>query len=114
MSLDQVGQDKRNYLKKLNEKALLGGGEQRIKKQHEQGKFTARERVDRLLDPGSFIEFDKFMSHRCNNFGLDKTHFPGDGVVTGIGKINGTQVAIFSQDFTCWGSSWDGPRQENL
>ncbi|MBF0367790.1 MAG: acyl-CoA carboxylase subunit beta, partial [Oligoflexia bacterium] len=73
--------------------------------QHRQGKLTARERIAKLLDEGSFNEFDKFVTHRSSYFGIDKTHYLGDGVVTGIGKINGKPVAIYSQDFTCWGGS---------
>ena len=105
MTLDQRLIEKRELLRELNNTSELGGGEARTKKQHDQGKYSARERVDRLLDPGSFIEFDKFVVHSCHNFGMDKVHYPGDGVVTGVGKINGQQVAIFSQDFTCWGGA---------
>lgn len=98
-------EEKRSLLLEKNESALLGGGEVRIKKQNDQGKHTARERINRLLDPGSFNEFDKFVTHRCHSFGMDKTVYLGDGVVTGIGTINNKQVAIFSQDFTCWGGA---------
>lgn len=98
-------EQRRDQLAALSQQAELGGGEERINKQHEQGKFTARERISKLLDPESFIEFDKFVTHRCNSFGMEKTKFLGDGVVTGIGRINGQQVAIFSQDFTCWGGA---------
>lgn len=98
-------EEKREYLSSLNEKALLGGGEQRIEKQHSQGKYTARERIYKLVDPESFIEFDKFVTHRSTAFGMDKTKYLGDGVVTGIGQINGQKVALFSQDFTCWGGA---------
>jgi propionyl-CoA carboxylase beta chain len=101
----QTIEEKRAHLNELNQKAELGGGEARIKKHHEQGKFTARERINKLLDPGSFIEFDKFVVHKCQSFGIDKTKYLGDGVVTGIGTINGQQVAVFSQDFTCWGGA---------
>ncbi len=96
---------KRQELLELREKANLGGGVERIEKQHATGKYTARERIERLVDPGSFIEFDKFVTHKCASFGLDKTHYLGDGVITGIGKINGQKVALFSQDFTCWGGA---------
>ncbi len=96
---------KRAYLVNLNKMAELGGGVERIAKQHEQGKYTARERIEKLLDPASFIEFDKFVIHKCKQFGIDKTQFLGDGVITGIGRINGKNVAIFSQDFTCWGGA---------
>src|SRR5690606_36752437 len=83
----------------------LGGGVERINKQHEQGKYTARERIQKLVDPGSFLEFDRFVTHNCHDFGLDKQKFLGDGVVTGIGTIDGQRVGIFSQDFTCWGGA---------
>ncbi len=98
-------EEKRSYLSNLIEEANLGGGEARVKRQHNQGKYTARERVNRLLDPESFIEFDKFVKHNCSSFGMEKTKYLGDGVITGIGKINGQKVAVFSQDFTCWGGA---------
>ncbi|MBP9673495.1 MAG: acyl-CoA carboxylase subunit beta [Bacteriovoracaceae bacterium] len=96
---------KRELFNNLNLKAEEGGGEDKVRKQHEQGKYTARERIERLTDPESFVEFDKFMVHRCQQFGMEKTKFLGDGVVTGIAKINGQRVALYSQDFTCWGGS---------
>ncbi|MCB9094976.1 MAG: acyl-CoA carboxylase subunit beta [Halobacteriovoraceae bacterium] len=96
---------KRAVLDEMNQAAELGGGEARIQRQHEQGKYTARERIERLLDPKSFIEFDKFVTHRCSQFGIENQKYLGDGVITGIGTINGRQVAIFSQDFTCWGGA---------
>jgi propionyl-CoA carboxylase beta chain len=104
MSID-VLQHKRDELLKLREQAALGGGSARIEKQHSQGKYTARERVERLVDPGSFIEFDQFVSHKCVSFGMEKTQFLGDGVITGFGEINGQKVALYSQDFTCWGGA---------
>lgn len=100
-----TNEEKRNYLQEQNDLAKLGGGEARIARQHDQGKYTARERIEKLLDPGTFIEFDKFVKHNCNAFGMENTKYLGDGVITGIGKINGAQVAIFSQDFTCWGGA---------
>lgn len=90
--------DKRN-------KAKLGGGEQRVVKQHEKGKLTARERIDLLLDDGSFEEFDMFVTHRCTDFGLDKQKYLSDGIVTGYGTIDGRLVYVFSQDFTVFGGS---------
>ncbi|PIP92668.1 MAG: methylmalonyl-CoA carboxyltransferase [Bdellovibrio sp. CG12_big_fil_rev_8_21_14_0_65_39_13] len=96
---------KREKLVELRNRAALGGGPERINKQHEQGKYTARERIERLIDPGSFIEFDRFVVHRCTNFGMEKTKFLGDGVVTGIAEINGQKIALYSQDFTCWGGA---------
>lgn len=98
-------EEKREYLEKLNHQATLGGGEKRIEKQHSQGKYTALERIHKLVDPDTFIEFDKFVTHRCSSFGMEKTKYLGDGVVTGVGEINGKKVAIFSQDFTCWGGA---------
>lgn len=98
-------EEKRTYLASLNEQAMLGGGEARIKRQHDQGKYTARERILKLVDPESFVEFDKFVKHNCNSFGMEKTQYLGDGVITGIAKINNQKVAIFSQDFTCWGGA---------
>ncbi len=104
-SMPSVNEEKRLQLEKYNEEALLGGGLDKIKKQHEQGKYTARERIEKLLDPGTFLEFDKFVTHKCHSFGIDKTKYLGDGVITGVGQINGEKVAIFSQDFTCWGGA---------
>lgn len=86
-------------------KAKLGGGEKRIEKQHSRGKYTARERIDMLLDEGSFEETDMFVKHRSTNFGLDKTKFDGDGVVTGSGTIDGRLVYVFAQDFTVFGGA---------
>lgn len=85
--------------------ARFGGGQDKIDKQHEKGKLTARERVDLLLDPDSFEELGMFVEHRCANFGMDKTKFPGDGVVAGLGTINGRLVMVYSQDFTVFGGS---------
>ena len=85
--------------------ARLGGGEKRIATQHAKGKLTARERIEVLLDPGSFEEYDMFVTHRATEFGIDETIIPGDGVVTGWGTINGRQVYVFSQDFTVFGGS---------
>lgn len=89
----------------LRAKAKLGGGEKRIASQHAKGKFTARERIDMLLDEGSFEELDMFVTHRCNNFGLEKEKYLGDGVVTGHGTIDGRTVYVFAQDFTVFGGS---------
>ena len=80
--------------------ARLGGGEKAIAKQHEKGKYTARERINMLLDEGSFEEFDMFVQHRCHNFGMEKKQYDGDGVVTGYGTIDGRLVYVFAQDFT--------------
>jgi propionyl-CoA carboxylase beta chain len=97
-----------------NEEALQGGGSERIKRQHESGKFTARERVDLLLDPGSFVELDRFKTHRCTDFDMDKQKTPGDGVVTGYGTVDSRQVFIFSQDFTVFGGSLSGAFSEKV
>ncbi|HKJ41806.1 MAG TPA: acyl-CoA carboxylase subunit beta [Sunxiuqinia sp.] len=98
-------QDKINKLIELRAEAKLGGGLKRIDAQHDKGKYTARERIEMLLDEGSFEEFDMFVTHRCTNFGLEKTKFMGDGVVTGHGTIDGRVVYVFSQDFTVFGGS---------
>jgi len=107
-------QDKIDQLKKLREESKLGGGKQRIEKQHEKGKLTARERIEILLDKGSFQEIDAFVKHRSNAFGLDKKHIPGDGVVTGYGKIEGRPVYLFSQDFTVLGGSLSETHAEKI
>ncbi|MCT4614193.1 MAG: acyl-CoA carboxylase subunit beta [Marinifilaceae bacterium] len=100
-----ASQDKIKKLIDLRAEAKLGGGEKRIASQHKKGKYTARERIDMLLDEGSFEEFDMFMTHRCTNFGMEDTKFLGDGVVTGQGTIDGRLVFVFSQDFTVFGGS---------
>jgi acetyl-CoA carboxylase carboxyltransferase component len=92
-------------LKKMQQEALLGGGEKRIKDQHEKGKMTARERIDLLLDPGSFTELGAFVTHKCTHFGMEKKHFLGDGVATGYGTINGRLTYVFAQDFTVIGGT---------
>ncbi len=97
--------DQLNHLMQLREEARLGGGQDRIDKQHAKGSMTARERIDMLLDPGSFEEFDMFKTHRCRDFGMDKQVYPGDGVVTGYGTVNGRVVYVFAQDFTVLGGS---------
>lgn len=89
----------------LNIQAEQGGGSERYKKQHEQGKLTARERIDALLDPGSFIELDKFKTHRCADFGMADKKVLGDGVITGYGMIDGRQVFVYAQDFTVFGGA---------
>jgi len=97
--------EKVKELIELRAEARLGGGEKAIDKQHAKGKYTARERISMLLDEGSFEEFDMFVKHRCTNFGQDKKHFLGDGVVTGYGTIEGRLIYVFAQDFTVWGGS---------
>ncbi|XP_076436090.1 propionyl-CoA carboxylase beta chain, mitochondrial-like [Babylonia areolata] len=94
--------------------ALLGGGQRRIDAQHKKGKLTARERVQVLLDEGSFVEYDMFLEHDCSDFGMEKKKFPGDSVVTGRGLINGRVVFIFSQDFTVFGGSLSGAHAKKI
>ena len=98
-------QKKVKQLVDLRTKAKLGGGQKRIDAQHAKGKFTARERIDMLLDKGSFEEMDMFVTHRCNNFGMEKESYLGDGVVVGYGTIEGRMVCVFAQDFTVFGGS---------
>ncbi|HPE55071.1 MAG TPA: acyl-CoA carboxylase subunit beta [Bacteroidales bacterium] len=98
-------QDKVRQLVELREKARLGGGEHRIEDQHKKGKYTARERIEMILDEGSFEEFDMFVTHRSHDFGLENQHYLSDGVITGHGTIDGRVVYIFSQDFTVFGGS---------
>ncbi|MFH1241510.1 MAG: acyl-CoA carboxylase subunit beta [Pseudomonadota bacterium] len=107
-------EDKIKELERRNLEAELGGGQNRIDEQHAKGKMTARERIGYLLDPGSFQELDKFVVHRCHDFGMDKKKIPGDGVVTGYGTVDGRQVFIFSQDFTVFGGSLSGPFGEKV
>src|SRR3989442_12284069 len=94
-----------DQLREREELAAQGGGPARIEKQHAAGKMTARERIDFLLDEGTFQEFDKLVEHRSRDFGLDKQKYPGDGVVTGHGLIDGRKVFVFAQDFTVFGGS---------
>jgi propionyl-CoA carboxylase beta chain len=92
-------------LREMAQKARQGGGEERIKKQHEKGKLTARERVETLLDPHSFVELDRFTLHQCHDFGIEKSRILGDGVITGYGTIDSRLVYVFAQDFTVFGGS---------
>lgn len=94
--------------------ALAGGGERRVNSQHGKGKLTARERIELLLDEGSFEEWDMFVEHRCNDFGMQDQRIPGDGVVTGYGTINGRLVFVFSQDFTVFGGSLSEAHAEKI
>ena len=95
-------------LDELNAQALQGGGPARIDKQHAAGKLTARERIDLLLDPGSFVELDRFVTHRCSDFGMREHKVLGDGVVTGHGTVDGRRIFVFAQDFTVFGGSLSG------
>ena len=103
--MSSIQEQKIQELISLRERAKLGGGEKRIEAQHKKGKFTARERIEMMLDEGSFEEFDMFVSHRCIDFGLEKETYLSDGVVTGYGTIDGRLVFLFSQDFTVFGGS---------
>ncbi|CBK23919.2 Propionyl-CoA carboxylase subunit ? [Blastocystis hominis] len=94
--------------------ALIGGGEKRIDSQHKRGKLTARERIELLVDKGSFREYDQLKAHRCVHFGMEKQNYPGDGVVTGHGTINGRLVFLFAQDFTVLGGSLSGTNAEKI
>src|SRR3981081_1652601 len=101
MTLDKRMAD----LEALRDRILEGGGAERIERQHAEGKLTAHERVELLLDPGSFFEVDPFVVHRCRDFGMEKTQIPGDGVVCGAGTVDGRPVYVFAQDFTVFGGS---------
>jgi len=101
-------------LAERSREAELGGGEERLKKQRAAGKLTARERIEFLLDEGSFEEFDKFVVHRSTDFGLEKQKYPGDGVVTGHGLVDGREVFVFAQDFTVFGGSLSETHAEKI
>jgi propionyl-CoA carboxylase beta chain len=101
-------EEKFRELDKRNKEALLGGGQEKIEKQHSAGKLTARERVEILLDSGSFVEIDKMVKHRCTDFGMEKNKISGDGVVSGYGKVDGRLVFVFAQDFTVFGGTLSG------
>jgi propionyl-CoA carboxylase beta chain len=101
-------------LEKRRSEAALGGGQRRIDSQHAKGKLTARERIELLLDEGSFEEYDMFVTHRCTDFGMEQEHVPGDGVVTGWGTVNGRQVYVFSQDFTVYGGSLSATHAQKI
>ncbi|WP_422022875.1 acyl-CoA carboxylase subunit beta [Roseibium sp.] len=101
-------------LEQRRETAKMGGGQRRIDSQHSKGKLTARERIEILLDEGSFEEFDMFKQHRCTDFGMDEQHIPGDGVVTGWGTVNGRTIYVFSKDFTVFGGSLSEAHAEKM
>src|SRR5437868_8433581 len=106
-----------DIIRQLDEKraaARLGGGAKRIAAQHAKGKLTARERLELLLDPDSFEEWDMFKEHRCSDFGMGEQRVPGDGVVTGYGTVNGRMVFVFSQDFTVFGGSLSEAHAEKI
>ena len=101
-------------LEKKREEAKLGGGKRRIDSQHAKGKLTARERIEVLLDQDTFEEYDMYVEHRTNDFGMADQKYAGDGVVTGSGKINGKLVYVFSQDFTVFGGSLSEAHAEKI
>ncbi|MFQ5765466.1 MAG: carboxyl transferase domain-containing protein, partial [Rhodospirillales bacterium] len=107
-------QDISRQLEEKRERARLGGGRERIDAQHGKGKLTARERIELLLDPESFEEWDMFVEHRSKDFGMDEQTIPGDGVVTGFGTVNGRLVFVFSQDFTVFGGSLSEAHAEKI
>jgi propionyl-CoA carboxylase beta chain len=107
-------EEKIKKLEELTAEALLGGGADRIERQHAAGKLAARERIELLLDPGSFVETDRFVVHRCTDFDMDSKKVLGDGVVTGYGKIDGRPVFLFAQDFTVFGGSLSGAFAEKI
>jgi propionyl-CoA carboxylase beta chain len=111
---DTASHQKFDELERKNQEALLGGGEKRIEQQHAKGKLTARERVQLLMDEGSFEELGKFVMHRSKDFGLDKEYYLGDGVITGYGTVNGRLVYVFSQDFTVFGGSLSETHAEKI
>src|SRR5256885_7211804 len=107
-------QDILDQLETKREQARLGGGQKRIDAQHKKGKLTARERIELLLDDGTFEEWDMFVEHRCTDFGMENSKIPGDGVVTGYGMINGRLVFVFSQDFTVFGGALSETHAEKI
>ena len=106
--------EKLELLQRKRAEAALGGGAERIAAQHEKGKMTARERLDALLDPGTFVELDRFVTHRWTDFGLADEKYLGDGVVTGYGRIDGRLAYVFSQDFTVFGGSLSEAHAEKI
>src|SRR6059036_3463709 len=106
--------EKLELLQQKRAEAALGGGAERIAAQHEKGKMTARERLDVLLDPGTFVELNKFVEHRCVDLGMANQRVPGDGVVTGYGRIDGRLVYVFAQDFTVFGGSLSEAHAEKI
>jgi len=115
MNSNQSDHEKlRDRLKEREKLAEKAGGEARVDKQHKAGKFTARERIELLLDPNTFVELDKLKTHRCHHFDMQNKKIPGDGVITGYGKIEGRMVFVFAQDFTVFGGSLSGAYAEKI
>lgn len=112
--MEMTNQQLQLLLEKKNEEALRGGGEERQKKHKEGSRLTARERIDVLLDPGSFVEVDRFMTQRCTNFGMSEKRILGDGVITGYGRVNGKLVYVYSQDFTVFGGSLSSTQAKKI
>ena len=110
----EIAKDKIGELKVKSDLAEQGGGSARVKKQKDAGKMSARERIEFFLDENSFEEFDKFVVHRSNDFGLDEQKFLGDGVVTGHGLVDGREVFLFAQDFTVFGGSLSETHAEKI
>lgn len=107
-------EERLNQLRQMNRTAEKGGGEEKIERQHKSGKLTARERIDHLMDKGSFTELDKFVTHRCYNFSMEKNKILGDGVLTGYGNIDGRLAFVFAQDFTVFGGSLSSAYAEKI
>jgi propionyl-CoA carboxylase beta chain len=114
METENFVDKKLRELEEKNEKAMLGGGPERLAKIEASGRLTARKRLDILLDPGSFVELDRFVIHKSHNFGMEKSHIPGDGVVTGYGRVNGRLVYVYSQDFSVYGGSLSATQAEKI
>ena len=112
--MDDKGDGQLAALREMRSRAVLGGGQKRIEQQHARGKLTARERLALLLDDGSFQEFGTLATHQFSEFGLDRQRYPGDGIVTGFGKINGRRVAVFAQDFTVLGGSFSEVQSQKI
>lgn len=114
METESFVEVKLRELEEKNERAMLGGGPERLAKIEASGRLTARKRLDILLDPGSFVEMDRFVVHKSHNFGMDKSHIPGDGVVTGYGRVNGRLIYVYAQDFSVYGGSLSATQAEKI
>ena len=106
--------DKLEELRRKKKQLLLAGGEDKIEKQHDSGKLTARERLDLLFDQGSFVEIGAFVKHRCSDFGMDEVEAPAEGVITGYGTVDGRVVFAYAQDFTVIGGSLGNMHAEKI
>jgi len=114
MTIPTDPEERARQLERRNDEAGAGGGPDRVAKQHEAGKLTARERIALLLDPGTFVELDRFKTHRCADFGMERQRVPGDGVVAGHGRVGGRPVCLFAQDFTVFGGSLSAAHAEKI